>query len=45
MPIAERVNGILKGEWLDRREKFADIEEAEREWDASSRSTTREGPI
>jgi putative transposase len=29
--IAERVNGILKTEWLNRREKFANIEEAEEE--------------
>jgi transposase InsO family protein len=29
--VAERVNGILKGEWLDRREKFTDMKEAEEE--------------
>lgn len=29
--IAERVNGILKSEWLDRMKKFSDIEEAQKE--------------
>ena len=29
--VAERVNGILKGEWLDRMEKFTDMKEAEEE--------------
>jgi putative transposase len=43
--VAERVNGILKGEWLDRREKFADMKRLKKRWDGSFRSTTNEGPI
>ena len=31
MAIAERVNGILKTEWLDRMKKFSCFEEAQKE--------------